>query len=191
MIYMLPPYLMFPALFPNILANSPDLSRALKVNPDNVATPIAASLGDVTTLSLLAWIANILFNHLEHKMFTAQIIIGSVAGGRSSLLSEINSWHLSTNIYVLSMYVSKARHFGSYKAGKLWGTRYKGGNSAVQFSKLSWKWQYKKCVLYDFKFTSVHSEGCMCVWCILTPSERLEQIGSIISRYKPLWTQIR
>jgi len=51
-------------------------ARAFKVNPDNVATPIAASLGDVTTLSLLAWIADILFRHLEEELFTAHIIIG-------------------------------------------------------------------------------------------------------------------
>ena len=31
------------------------------INPDNVATPIAASLGDLTTLLLLAWISNLLF----------------------------------------------------------------------------------------------------------------------------------
>ena len=39
-------------------------SRACSVDPDNVATPIAASLGDLTTLGLLAWIGN---NHLLTK----------------------------------------------------------------------------------------------------------------------------
>lgn len=34
------------------------MSRYLNINPDNVATPIAASLGDLTTLSLLAMIAS-------------------------------------------------------------------------------------------------------------------------------------
>ena len=33
------------------------LSRKCNINPDNVATPIAASLGDLTTLSLLAGIS--------------------------------------------------------------------------------------------------------------------------------------
>ena len=37
------------------------VSRKCNVNPDNVATPIAASLGDLTTLGLLAWIASLLF----------------------------------------------------------------------------------------------------------------------------------
>lgn len=31
------------------------------INPDNVATPIAASLGDLTTLALLSWISNLLY----------------------------------------------------------------------------------------------------------------------------------
>lgn len=36
-------------------------SRKCNINPDNVATPIAASLGDLTTLGLLAWIASVLY----------------------------------------------------------------------------------------------------------------------------------
>jgi len=52
------------------------VARQLNVNPDNVATPIAASLGDVTTLTLLAWIADILYRHLQQGLFTSHIIIG-------------------------------------------------------------------------------------------------------------------
>lgn len=37
------------------------VSRKLKINPDNVATPIAASLGDLTTLSLLAAVSLVLY----------------------------------------------------------------------------------------------------------------------------------
>ncbi|GFW08073.1 solute carrier family 41 member 1 [Trichonephila clavipes] len=40
------------------------ISRKCHINPDNVATPIAASLGDLTTLSLLAGICNVLFGQL-------------------------------------------------------------------------------------------------------------------------------
>lgn len=36
-------------------------SRKVGVNPDNVATPIAASLGDLITLSLLAGVSSTLF----------------------------------------------------------------------------------------------------------------------------------
>jgi len=38
------------------------MSRKFSVNPDNVATPIAAALGDLVTLSLLAFIANFFNN---------------------------------------------------------------------------------------------------------------------------------
>ena len=37
------------------------LSRRCNINPDNVATPIAASLGDLTTLALLAGVACLLY----------------------------------------------------------------------------------------------------------------------------------
>ena len=39
-------------------------SRKCNVNPDNVATPIAASLGDLTTLALLSAISRFLHNCL-------------------------------------------------------------------------------------------------------------------------------
>ena len=51
------------------------LARRFKCDPDNVATPIAASLGDVTTLGLLAWISNLLYTHMIHGSHTALIII--------------------------------------------------------------------------------------------------------------------
>lgn len=41
------------------------ISRKCGINPDNVATPIAASLGDLTTLSLLSGISMGLYNILE------------------------------------------------------------------------------------------------------------------------------
>lgn len=37
------------------------LSHKCKINPDNIATPIAASLGDLTTLTILASIGGFLF----------------------------------------------------------------------------------------------------------------------------------
>lgn len=39
------------------------LSHHLHIDPDNIATPIAASLGDVTTLALLAAFAQLIYNH--------------------------------------------------------------------------------------------------------------------------------
>ena len=39
------------------------ISHQIHVNPDNVATPIAASLGDITTLALMSSSANFLYQH--------------------------------------------------------------------------------------------------------------------------------
>lgn len=39
-------------------------ARKVGINPDNVATPIAASLGDLITLSLLAGISSTLFKYI-------------------------------------------------------------------------------------------------------------------------------
>merc|ERR1719342_329378 len=51
-------------------------ARKCRCNPDNIATPIAASLGDVVTLGLLAWISNILYEDYIDGGYKAQVIIG-------------------------------------------------------------------------------------------------------------------
>lgn len=51
------------------------LSRRCNINPDNVATPIAASLGDLTTLALLAGISTFLFNAIGKDVWLAPTII--------------------------------------------------------------------------------------------------------------------
>ncbi|XP_034251993.1 solute carrier family 41 member 1-like [Thrips palmi] len=50
-------------------------SRWVNINPDNVATPIAASLGDLTTLALLSWIASMLFEAIGQNHWLAPAII--------------------------------------------------------------------------------------------------------------------
>ena len=70
--------------------------RQLNVNPDNIATPIAASLGDVTTLGLLAWIADILYRHLQEGLFTSHIIIGIVF----YFIINITVTKLTSKIYI-------------------------------------------------------------------------------------------
>lgn len=47
-------------------------ARKLGVNPDNIATPIAASLGDLITLSILAFISSFFYKYKGR---------GSQAGG--------------------------------------------------------------------------------------------------------------
>ncbi|EDV28967.1 uncharacterized protein TRIADDRAFT_19963 [Trichoplax adhaerens] len=55
------------------------LSKKYNINPDNVATPIAASFGDLITLSLLSGISNTfylrLYNQLYLALLSAAIII--------------------------------------------------------------------------------------------------------------------
>ena len=43
------------------------ISHHCKINPDNIATPIAASLGDLTTLAILASIGGFLFKIIGKK----------------------------------------------------------------------------------------------------------------------------
>lgn len=53
-------------------------SRKVGINPDNVATPIAASLGDLITLSLLAGISTGLYKELGNMSLTFKQAFSSV-----------------------------------------------------------------------------------------------------------------
>lgn len=44
------------------------LSNKYKVNPDNMATPLAASIGDVVSISMLSFITSILFANLGNYL---------------------------------------------------------------------------------------------------------------------------
>ncbi|XP_062977453.1 solute carrier family 41 member 3 isoform X2 [Elgaria multicarinata webbii] len=48
-------------------------ARRVGINPDNIATPIAASLGDLITLSLLAGISSTLFKYMEIRYLSPLI----------------------------------------------------------------------------------------------------------------------
>ncbi|XP_077307871.1 solute carrier family 41 member 1-like isoform X1 [Lithobates pipiens] len=50
-------------------------SRKFGINPDNVATPIAASLGDLITLSLLAGVSSTLFNYRDIQYLSPLICV--------------------------------------------------------------------------------------------------------------------
>lgn len=45
-------------------------SKKVGINPDNVATPIAASLGDLITLSLLAGVSSTLYNYIGEDFYS-------------------------------------------------------------------------------------------------------------------------
>ncbi|XP_073961432.1 solute carrier family 41 member 1-like [Choristoneura fumiferana] len=51
------------------------ISKKVNINPDNIATPIAASLGDLTTLALLSWIASLLYRNIGTSVVMPSIII--------------------------------------------------------------------------------------------------------------------
>lgn len=53
------------------------LSHKMKLNPDNVATPLAASIGDVVSLLVLSTFASLLYSIKEHSIY---ILIGIIVG---------------------------------------------------------------------------------------------------------------
>jgi solute carrier family 41 len=48
------------------------LSTKFRINPDNIATPLAASLGDLVTLLILAGIGTVLYNISNCRLFLSQ-----------------------------------------------------------------------------------------------------------------------
>lgn len=54
-------------------------ARRFGVNPDNIATPIAASLGDLITLSILALISSFFYRHKDTWYLTPLICVGFMA----------------------------------------------------------------------------------------------------------------
>lgn len=50
-------------------------SRYFNINPDNVATPIAASLGDLTTLACLSWLASVFYGFKTNNPLLLVVII--------------------------------------------------------------------------------------------------------------------
>ncbi|GAB6029415.1 hypothetical protein CHUAL_005174 [Chamberlinius hualienensis] len=51
------------------------VSHRCNINPDNVATPIAASLGDVTALAILSGIGTLLFGIIDKMLWVGPLII--------------------------------------------------------------------------------------------------------------------
>ncbi|XP_037937755.1 solute carrier family 41 member 1 isoform X1 [Teleopsis dalmanni] len=51
------------------------LSQKFKLNPDNLATPLAASIGDVVSISLLSFIASLLFDNISTHLWITFVIV--------------------------------------------------------------------------------------------------------------------
>lgn len=56
-------------------------SRKVGINPDNVATPIAASLGDLITLALLSGISTGLYQELGEWRILGNVALLQFIGG--------------------------------------------------------------------------------------------------------------
>lgn len=69
-------------------------SRYFRINPDNVATPIAASLGDLTTLACLSWLASLFYDCKEaYPWLTTVITVVAV------FLVPVWAWIANRNQY--------------------------------------------------------------------------------------------
>ncbi|XP_055844915.1 solute carrier family 41 member 1 isoform X1 [Episyrphus balteatus] len=51
------------------------LSKKFRLNPDNLATPLAASIGDVVSISVLSFIASLLYDHLDTHLWITFAVI--------------------------------------------------------------------------------------------------------------------
>ncbi|XP_055390205.1 solute carrier family 41 member 1 isoform X2 [Condylostylus longicornis] len=52
------------------------ISKRYRLNPDNLATPLAASIGDVVSISLLSFIASRLYMHINTHLWICYVVIG-------------------------------------------------------------------------------------------------------------------
>jgi len=52
------------------------LSHRYKMNPDNLATPLAASIGDVVSISILSSIATEFYNRMDKEMWVLYVVLG-------------------------------------------------------------------------------------------------------------------
>lgn len=52
------------------------ISYKYKMNPDNLATPLAASIGDVVSISILSAVASEFYNRLYIEVWVLYIVLG-------------------------------------------------------------------------------------------------------------------
>ena len=103
-------------------------SHKCKVNPDNIATPIAASLGDLTTLAILASIGGFLFriigkHTLEHLHSMFVIVCRYLHMATDSHHSDLPRSHSHLDRHLLAECVrarrSHSRLVGTNTVGQL------------------------------------------------------------------------
>ena len=77
------------------------VSRKLGINPDNVVTPIAASLGDLTTLYMLAFVADYMYSNAKTYPFLMPTIVIVLI-----LLIPVWGWISRNNSHVAEVLVA-------------------------------------------------------------------------------------
>lgn len=58
------------------------VTHRLRINPDNIATPLAASFGDVVSITVLANVANFLYQYhgMKKAKLPANLLSGKCTG---------------------------------------------------------------------------------------------------------------
>ena len=77
------------------------ISRKLGINPDNVVTPIAASLGDLTTLFMLAVISDFMYQRAEDFPWLMPLIVIVLIS-----LIPVWGWVARNNSYVAEVLIA-------------------------------------------------------------------------------------
>lgn len=95
-------------------------SRKMGINPDNVATPIAASLGDLITLSVLAGVSSLFFTYKGSSLqFTMYPLEGSSVSHSKARFSvqccSPDVWYLTSVVCIfflllIPVWVGMASH---------------------------------------------------------------------------------
>lgn len=95
------------------------LSNKYKVNPDNMATPLAASIGDVVSISMLSFITSILFARLgeSHECENVEFSLTLLLPNRYSSMDDLPSdWDLLLAATILdSLSITQSVHTTSIK----------------------------------------------------------------------------
>ncbi|XP_068133013.1 solute carrier family 41 member 2 [Hyperolius riggenbachi] len=76
-------------------------SKKTGINPDNVATPIAASFGDLITLAILAWISQGLYSCIDSYSFVSPLV-GTFFVALTPIWIVVASKHPATRIVLHS-----------------------------------------------------------------------------------------
>ncbi|XP_023668376.1 solute carrier family 41 member 2 isoform X1 [Paramormyrops kingsleyae] len=76
-------------------------SKKKGINPDNVATPIAASFGDLITLTILAWVSQGLYSCLDSQPYVSSLVCASFLS-LTPVCILVSCWHPASHSLLFS-----------------------------------------------------------------------------------------